>query len=380
MDRPGIVLISVGSFGQVYLEEVASRDVGGDVVGIVEPSPHVKERFPVIVQRGWPVYPSVEAFYARHTADLAVISAPIHLHTDIALTCMRHGSHVLCEKPLCLSVEDALRMEACSKETGRFLAIGYQLNYQKDVQALKRDILSGRFGAPRRVRVLHAMRRGAAYYARNNWAGRITADGREVFDSPFTNACAHNFQLMCFLLGPDMESACRVTGVEAELYRGNPHVENLDIAAMRFHTDAGAPILYYTAHPLRTRDLGPDGVMEFEHATVTYHPGQRYQARLDNGEVIDYGQIPPTGWMQKLDDAIACARSGGHPICTVAAELCHIEAVRMIQRLPILPVDPSHVDVLKEHGDTFWCVRNLEDTLSRAAQAWALPREIGLTV
>lgn len=380
MERPSILLISVGFYGQKYLAEVAGRDVGGDVVGIVEPAPDVKERFPVIAERGWPVYTSLEAFYAERTADLAVISSPIHLHTEMAIACMRHGSHVLCEKPLCLSAEEALRMDACSRETGRFLAIGYQLNYQRDVWALKRDILSGRFGAPKRVRVLHAMRRGAAYYARNNWAGRISVNGREVFDSPFTNACAHNFQLMCFLLGPDMETACGITGLDAELYRGNPNVENLDIAALRFTTDTGAPILYYTAHPLRTKSIGPEGVMEFEHATVTYRPGQRYRATLDTGEVIDYGDIPPTGLMQKLDDAVACVKSGGHPICTVAAELSHIEAVRMTQRQPIRPVDPAHVDVLSQDGDTFYCVQGLEDVLTRSAQAWALPREIGLSL
>ena len=104
MERPTILLISVGFYGQKYLAEVAGRDVGGDVVGIVEPAPDVKERFPVIAGRGWPVYASLEAFYAERTADLAVISSPIHLHTEMAIACMRHGSHVLCEKPLCLSV------------------------------------------------------------------------------------------------------------------------------------------------------------------------------------------------------------------------------------------------------------------------------------
>ena len=380
MTRPTILLISIGFYGQKYLTEVTSRDVGGDVVGIVEPAPDVKERFPVIVEKGWPVYPSIEAFYAEHTADLAVISSPIHLHTEMAITCMKHGSHVLCEKPLCLTTEEALRMDACSKETGKFLSIGYQLNYQRDVWALKKDILSGRFGAPKRLRVLHAMRRGAAYYARNNWAGHITVNGREVFDSPFTNACAHNFQLMCFLLGPDMASACGITGVDAELYRGNPTVENLDIAALRFHTDVGAPILYYTAHPLRQKNLGPIGVLEFEHATVTYKPGQRYLATLDNGEVIDYSTIPATGLMQKLDDAIECVKNGGHPVCTVAAELSHIEAVRMVQAQPVRDIDPAYVDVYEEGGDTFWAVRGLEETLTQAAEAWALPGEIGLTL
>lgn len=378
MKRVSVLLVSIGNFGRVYLDEFSRRDPGGDLVGIVEPAPDVRARNPIIDERGWPVYPTLEAFYAERTADLAIIISPIHLHTEMAIYCMQHGSHVLCEKPLCLTQEDALRMDACSKETGRFLAVGYQLNYQRDVWAMKRDILAGRFGTPKRMRVVHAYRRGAAYYARNNWAGHILVDGHEVFDSPFTNASAHNFQLMCFLLGPDMASACGVTGVEAELYRGNPHVENYDIAALRFQTDVGAPILYYTAHPHATPELGPIGVMEFEHATITYHPGQRYRAELDTGEVIDYGQIPPTDWMQKIDDCIACVRDGAQPVCTVAADLSHIEAVRMVQRCPVTPIDPTHVDVVHEAGDTFWYVRDLENNLLRCAEAWALPRELGI--
>ncbi|MGN0746941.1 MAG: Gfo/Idh/MocA family protein [Aristaeellaceae bacterium] len=380
MSRPRVLLISIGFYGQKYLSEMTEHDTGADIAGIVEPAPDVRERFPVIDQLEIPVYPGVEDFYREQSADLAVISAPIHLHAELTIACMRHGSHVLCEKPLCLTREDALRMDACSKETGRFLAIGYQLNYQQDVLALKRDILAGRFGAPKRIRVVHAMRRGAAYYARNNWAGRISVNGREVFDNPFTNACAHNFQLVCFLLGPDMASACGIKGVDAELYRGNPRLENLDIAFLRFHTDVGASVLYSTAHPLRTKALGPIGVMEFEHAAVTWQPGQRYLARLEDGTCIDYGQLPPTNPMQKLYDAIACVREGGSPVCTVAAELSHIDAVRMTQSQPITDVDPAHVEVVTEGGDTFWCVRSLEDTLLRASEAWALPRELGLTL
>ena len=376
--KPRVVLISIGFYGQKYLAEMTEKDTGAELAGIVEVAPGLEQRFPVVAERHIPVYTSLEAFYAADTADLAVISSPIHLHTEMSIACMRHGSHVLCEKPLCLTVEEALRMDAVSKETGKFLAIGYQLNYQRDVWALKQDILSGRFGKPLRCRVVHAMRRGAAYYARNNWAGHITVNGREVFDSPFTNACAHNFQLMCYLLGPDMASACEIDSVETELYRGNPNVENLDIAALRFHTDAGVPILYYTAHPLYTKALGPIGRMEFEHAVVTWAPGQRYRAELDTGEVIDYSTIPPTGLMQKLYDAIDCVQHGGHPVCTVQAELSHIRAVRMVQAQPITGIDPAHVEVLEEGGDTFWCVRGLEDVFLQSAEAWALPKELGL--
>ena len=154
----------------------------------------------------------------------------------------------------------------------------YQLNYRRDVQALKRDILLGRFGKAKHIAVYHGFRRGAAYYARNNWAGRITCQGREVFDSPFTNACAHHFQMLTFLLGPTMRTACDIESVQAELYRANPTIENYDIAALRFQTAQGLPLLYYTAHPIRTEFWGPVGVLEFENATITYTGKSRYFA------------------------------------------------------------------------------------------------------
>lgn len=382
MSRPRVLLVAVGGFGSTYLRDMTTRDTGADIEGIVEVVPDIQEKFPVIAQRGIPVYTSLDDFYAAHHADLAVISAPIHMHTSMSLHCLKNGSNVLCEKPLCLTEEEVAQLDACCQETGRFLAVGYQLDYQRNVLALKRDILSGKFGAPKRVQAVHAYRRGSRYYARNNWAGRITVNGREVFDSPFTNASAHNFQMLSFLLGPDMESACDVTGLEAELYRGNPNVENYDIAALRFTTDCGASMLYYTAHPHSTPELGPYGRMEFERAIITYGPDLCFHAQLSDGTVIDYASDDrPTRHMQKLDDAIACTINGGHPVCGTKAELAHIRAVRMVQSQPIANVDPSHIDIAQDPDQgTCYYVHHLEDTLLQSAKEWALPREIGLTI
>ena len=380
MTKPKVLLVAVGGYGSKYLVEMTEKDTGGELVGIVEVMPDIRQKFPVIDERSIPLYTSLEDFYAHHTADLAVISSPIHLHTEMVLTCLRHGSNVLCEKPLCLTEEEADRMAACAEETGHFLAIGYQLNYDRRVLAMKRDILSGKLGAPVRMRVVHAMRRGMKYYARNNWAGHIIADGREVMDSPFNNACAHNFQMMTFLLGPDMASSCAIERVDAELWRGNATVENFDIAALRFVTSGGTPILYYTAHPLASKNLGPIGRLEFENGVITYTKDDIYRAELKDGTVIDYGDLPETPLLQKLYDCIACCQGGPLPTCTVAAEHSHIQAVRMVQQHPIRDVDPGHITMLEENGDTFPLVRHLEEVFLRSAEAWALPGELGLTL
>ena len=380
IDRVRILLVSIGMYGQKYLAEATQHDVGGDVIGIVDVAPGLEEKFPIIKEKGIPVYASLQAFFDRDRADLAVISSPIHLHAQMVLECLKNGVNVLCEKPLCLTEEETEKMAEAARAAGRFLALGWQLNYDRAVLALKKDILSGRFGKPLRFRCVHAMRRGEKYYARSNWAGKITVDGREVLDSPFMNACAHHFQLMTFLLGDAMDSPAGLQTVQGELYRGNPHVENYDIAALRFATNKGVPILYYTAHPLKAKNLGQDGLAEFEHGTLTWGKGKPFRMTTDAGEIIDYGLDSDTPMMHKLYDAVQCVKEGGAPLCGPRAGLSHLLAVRMAQALPIRDIDPGHVAWLEEDNDHFPCVRGLEETFLASAEKWALPGEMGLSL
>lgn len=378
-ERPRIVLVGAGGYGRLYVEALTGQDLGADLAAVCDIDPHLADRLPQLRRYSIPVYPSLDAFFAKDSADLAVIVSPVHFHTEMALTCLAHGAHVLCEKPLCLTEQEAESMEAAARRAGRFLCIGYQLDYRRDVLALKRDILAGRFGSIRRIAVYHGFRRGAAYYARNDWAGHITCHGREVFDSPFTNACAHHFQMLTFLLGSSLRTACGIESVQAELYRGNPTVENYDIAALRFRTSAGAPLLYYTAHPIRTEDWGPVGVLEFEKATITY-TGEKpvFHGVFSDGTPFDYQDIDPGSDMQKLTDAIQAVRSGEPPLCGVEADLPHIAAVRMVQDNPIQPVRPELVEQADLDAGHFYFVRELEQTLARCAENWALPSELGI--
>ena len=378
IDRPRILLVSIGMYGQKYLAEAAEKDVGGDVVGIVDVAKGLEEKFPVIKEKNIPVFTSLDSFFSVCQADLAVISSPIHLHFQMVLSCLAHGLHVLCEKPLCLTEQETEEMAKASLAANRFLALGWQLNYDRAVLALKKDILSGRFGAPKAFKCLHAMRRGEKYYARSNWAGKITADGREVLDSPFMNACAHNFQLITFLLGEEMDKAALPLAVQGELNRGNPRVENYDVAALRFQMQGNVKVCYYTAHPLKTKNLGQMGVGEFEHATLTWGKGQPFRAVTETGEEILYGMDGETPFMQKLYDVVECVKCGGAPLCGPYAGLGHLRAVRMAQELPVSNIAPDHVEWIEEANDVFPCVKNLENVFGACYEKGALPRELGL--
>src|SRR5439155_21910363 len=93
-------------------------------------------------------------------------------------------------------------MAEAAESAGRFLAIGYQWSYSTAVQALKRDILQGRFGRPLRFRTSVTYPRSKSYFRRNAWAGRERSEaGDAIYDSPVNNATAHFLHNMLYLLG-----------------------------------------------------------------------------------------------------------------------------------------------------------------------------------
>ena len=115
--RPRVVLVGAGGYGRLYVEALTSQDMGAELTAICDIDPNLAERVPQIRQRQIPVYPTLDAFFAKDSADLAVLVSPVHFHTDMVLSCLEHGVNVLCEKPLCLTVKEAAAMQEASKKT-----------------------------------------------------------------------------------------------------------------------------------------------------------------------------------------------------------------------------------------------------------------------
>ena len=93
-------------------------------------------------------YTSAEEMMKTEKPDFVTIAIPTYLHADMAIMCMREGAHVLCEKPMSLTVEDCRRMIEASKETGKLLMIGQVLRFWGEYEAAKEIIDSGILGAP----------------------------------------------------------------------------------------------------------------------------------------------------------------------------------------------------------------------------------------
>ena len=379
-----VLLLGVCGYGSNYIKEISERDSPGvRIEGICEVVPNVADLYPIIREQNIPIYKSPEEFYREHQADLAVVSTPIHLHYQQIVTCLQNGSNVLTEKPVCTSVQGARKLEELERQTGKFISVGYQLNYSRDVLALKQDILSGKFDKPVSMKALHAMRRGDKYYARNGWAGRITVNNCAVNDSPFNNACAHQFQIMTFLLGDRMDRAMELARVEAEPYKANRHVENFDAIAIHAETVNRVPVWYFTAHALQEKKLGPVAEYRFEKGTVYFGrdygsgPKAEYVYEGDDGTVTDYGKIAKGERLQKFYDAIQAVRTGSRPVCTVQCAIPHLEAVEQIARIPIVQVPEPWMQDLHEEDDTFHTIKDLQKTFTWCYTHQEMPSSVG---
>lgn len=385
MSTVKLALVGAGGYGQFYLRALAAKAAQADVVlvGIVDPTVTA----PVMVDGAAvnaPLYATLTACMAATPVDLVAIAAPIHYHKPYVLEALASGAHVLCEKPLCATVQDALELIDAQRATGRFVAVGYQWSYADAIGALKADMMAGYLGQPVRFKAKVLWPRTAAYYARNNWAGQLQMpNGAWVLDSPVSNATAHYLHNLFYLLGDQRATSAQPRTVQAELYHANP-IPNCDTAALRFTTAMGVEILYYTSHAI-TENRGPTFDLEFTDATVSYHTdggGRSAQGPITahfhrgprQGETVVYGD-PFADETNKIWQCAAAVRTGAAVACDVETAFAHVLAVNgMHEAVPTIHNFPAP-SVRQRDDLTF--VEGLQACLDRCYAENKLPAERG---
>jgi predicted dehydrogenase len=367
--------------GAVYLAALLENKERRDfrLAGTVDPEPRRCPQLAELRSRRIPVYESLDEFYGRHGADLAVIASPIQFHCEQTCLALSRGSSVLCEKPAAGTVQEIERMREAEKKSGRRVAVGFQWSSSAAIQALKKDVRAGAYGRPRRFKCLYLWPRNEVYYRRNGWAGKIRdAAGRWVLDSPVNNAMAHDLHNMFYVLGRERESAARPVRIEAELYRAH-EIENYDTAALRCLTADGVEILFYVSHAVAV-DTGPVMSYQFERGRVGgAGRGTDIKGFSPAGE-RNYGD-PDAEPLRKLWLAVDGARGQILPVCGLEAALGLTLAANGAQDSSPHPAEfPRELLVAKgEPGNRDISVAGLAEALEECCAKNALPSELGFS-
>jgi phthalate 4,5-cis-dihydrodiol dehydrogenase len=91
-------------------------------------------------------YDSVEALCADPGVDVIWVATPNHLHCEHVVLAAEHKKHVVCTKPMALSVAEAGRMCESAERNGVQLLCGQTWSMSPDIQALRAVVTSGELG------------------------------------------------------------------------------------------------------------------------------------------------------------------------------------------------------------------------------------------
>jgi predicted dehydrogenase len=118
-DRVKIGLIGAGHFGRYHALKLAGA-TRAKLIGLADPNPaRAKE---VAWEAGCPVL-EVEALL--EAAEAVIIAAPAEYHFDLAARALREGKHVLVEKPIAATLDQAVELAELARAQGRVLQVGH---------------------------------------------------------------------------------------------------------------------------------------------------------------------------------------------------------------------------------------------------------------
>jgi predicted dehydrogenase len=147
VDDLRMAVIGAGRIGRVHAENLVRRIRGARLVAVTTSSP---ERA-ADVQRACgavAVHPTVEALLAAERLDAVVIASSTSAHTDNVELCAAAGVHMLCEKPLALTMPDCDLAAAAVAKAGVKLMIGHVRRFDAGHVEAKRRIEAGAIGRP----------------------------------------------------------------------------------------------------------------------------------------------------------------------------------------------------------------------------------------
>jgi predicted dehydrogenase len=151
-----VAVVGAGSMGMNHLRVL--KDFDGEkvqLVGIAETyEPALKHAIGRYHVAGYTDY---RQMIEQTHPDLVAVVVPTHLHSEIALHVLERGIHVLIEKPITRTIEEALELLRLASVRGARIAVGHVERFNPAVVELKRQLLYGALG---QMFYLHARRIG----------------------------------------------------------------------------------------------------------------------------------------------------------------------------------------------------------------------------
>jgi UDP-N-acetyl-2-amino-2-deoxyglucuronate dehydrogenase len=203
------------------------------------------------------------AFLSHKPLDLVILGTPSGLHAEQGMAAAQHGLHVLTEKPMDITTQNADALIAAAETANVKLGVIFQDRLKPNIQRLKQWLDRSLLGKPLLVDVRVKWYRPPDYYSGSKWRGTFALDG----GGALINQAIHTVDLMLWLLGDVVRAQARTATV-----LHNIEAEDTAVATLEFASGAVGTLLATTAaypgYPRRLEITGTAGTVILEHDRI----------------------------------------------------------------------------------------------------------------
>lgn len=140
----GVAIIGLGGQGNFHATRLRSKQADKF---IVRGSFDIRqERQDYAREAGFHAYESREALLSDPAVDVVTIATPNDLHKEIAIDALRHGKHVICEKPVTMTMEDLEDMIAEAERCGKLFTVFQNRRWDPDYHTVREILDSNTLG------------------------------------------------------------------------------------------------------------------------------------------------------------------------------------------------------------------------------------------
>ena len=264
-------IVGCGRIAQRHAEHISKR---GQLVAVCDV---VEDKAQQLANTyGAKAYTSYADMLANETSiDVIAVCSPNGLHAQHSIEGLKAGFHVLCEKPMGLSVKECGEMiQAAERANKRLFAIK-QNRYNPPVAAVKEIIDAGKLGKVLSVQLSCFWNRNTDYYA-NSWKGTKDLDGGTLYTQ-----FSHFIDLLYWLIG-DVEDVAAYMGNFA--HEGIIEFEDTGVVILKF-TNGAIGTVNYTVNCF---DKNMEGSLTIFGEKGTVKIGGQYLNELEYQQIQDF--------------------------------------------------------------------------------------------
>ena len=330
-DRPdrklGYAIVGLGGYGLKVIIPQFANCTHSRLAAVVSGDPAKAQR--VAAEHGVPArsiysYADFDRIRDNPDVDIVYVCLPNAMHAEYTIRAAKAGKHVMCEKPMAVSVAECEAMIAACKAANRKLMIGYRCHFEPFNLEAMRLARSGAAGKIRYVRTEHGFVQGDPSAWRLK---RALAGGGSLMDMG-----VYSLQAARYMTG---EEPVAVTAREST-DRSDPRfaeVEDMIDWTLEFPSGAIAGCQsMYSANQNHVLLMGDKGRIELEPAT-RYDGNHMWLGRDGREREV----TPPAGpaktqFAGQLDHLAQCIRDGRQPIVSGEEGLRDMRIVEAIYR------------------------------------------------